>query len=92
VFLIISWDCNESLFHAPQRKRFFLVLIGAGRCAVLQDAPVAGWRQSLNERAPAPESQDTVQIAATLNRGPARHSLLVNVGTQAKRFPGLAGP
>jgi hypothetical protein len=33
----------------------------------LQNAADAGWKQSLNERPPAPESQDTSQIAATLN-------------------------
>jgi hypothetical protein len=32
------------------------------------DAEVAGWKVSLNDRAPAPEPQDTLQIAAALQR------------------------
>jgi len=32
------------------------------------DAEVAGWKVSLNDRAPAPEPQDTLQIAAAVRR------------------------
>jgi hypothetical protein len=58
------------------------------RQAVLQDAADAGWKQSLNERPPAPESQDTSQIAATLDR-----SLTTGrVGTQRTSFPARPPP
>jgi len=48
-----------------------------GQAVMLQDAAVASWKQSLNERPPSPESQDTLPIAATLNRGLPRHSSVV---------------
>jgi hypothetical protein len=45
------------------------------------DAEVAGWKVSLNDRAPAPESQDTLQIAAALQRWEPENA-----------FPGVAVP